>query len=393
MNKPKLAILILNWNGWKDTIECLESVFRISYPNYQVVVIDNGSTDGSIEKIKAWAEGKQEALTPEATHPLYDLSHPPVKKPIPYIEYNRKEAEAGGNPELENSLMINSKTHLQTNPNNSLNPTTKYPLILIQTGANLGFAGGNNVGIRYALKRRFDYVLLLNNDTVVDKNFLLNMIIYNHRKVGIIGCKIYYYDNPYKIWYAGGSSKITLKIVPKVYGQGEIDQRKCNKIKYDKIKKISFVSGAVMLIKSDLFKNIGLLDESFFLGREDYDFCKRVVKEGYQLLYIPNAIVWHKVGKSKKGGQALVRLYLGYKTNIIYMKKWLPKPLWLLWLLLYSIYGLTVSSLYKSRKIEVNKKEHMYVIWLALKDGFKDEKVTELDIRKIKKCLKNLKQN
>jgi GT2 family glycosyltransferase len=92
VNGPKVAIIILNWNDWKDTIECLESVFRNSYPNYQVVVIDNGSTNGSMEKIKTWADGKQEVLTPEPSHPLYYLSHSPVQKPIPYIEYDRKTA-------------------------------------------------------------------------------------------------------------------------------------------------------------------------------------------------------------------------------------------------------------------------------------------------------------
>jgi len=78
----KVYILILNWNGWKDTIECLESVFRNTYPNYQVVVLDNGSTDDSVERIKAWAEEKQGVLTPEPMHLLYCLSHPLVKCPF-----------------------------------------------------------------------------------------------------------------------------------------------------------------------------------------------------------------------------------------------------------------------------------------------------------------------
>ena len=106
---PKVAIIILNWNGWKDTLECLESVFRNTYPNYQVIVVDNGSTDGSMEKIKAWADGKQDVLTPEPTHPLYHLSHPPVKKPIPYMYYTREEAEKGGNFKLEEKLKAKGK--------------------------------------------------------------------------------------------------------------------------------------------------------------------------------------------------------------------------------------------------------------------------------------------
>jgi len=101
---PKVAIIILNWNGWKDTVECLESVFRIDYPNYQVVVVDNGSNDDSVEKIKDWADGRQEVLTPEPTHPLYHLSHAPVQKPIPFIEYDRKTAEVGDAEEREINL-------------------------------------------------------------------------------------------------------------------------------------------------------------------------------------------------------------------------------------------------------------------------------------------------
>jgi len=80
MSYSKVAIIILNYNGWKDTIECLESVLRNDYPNYQVIVVDNGSPNNSMKYIKAWAEGRQEVLTPEPTHPLYHLSHPPVKK-------------------------------------------------------------------------------------------------------------------------------------------------------------------------------------------------------------------------------------------------------------------------------------------------------------------------
>ena len=142
---PKVAIIILNWNGWKDTIECLESVFRNTYPNYQVIIVDNGSTDGSMGKIKKWAEGKQEILTPKPNHPLYHLSHPPVKKPIPYIYYTREEAEKGGNFKLEEKITKEWQKQRKLN-SKELNTTSSYPLIFIQTGENLGCAGGNNGG-------------------------------------------------------------------------------------------------------------------------------------------------------------------------------------------------------------------------------------------------------
>ena len=97
---PKVSIIILNWNGWQDTIECLESLQRITYPNYQVVVIDNDSANNSMEYIKKWAEGKLDVWV-KPDNPLRHLSFPPVKKSIPYLFYNRKETIKGRNPEKE----------------------------------------------------------------------------------------------------------------------------------------------------------------------------------------------------------------------------------------------------------------------------------------------------
>ena len=200
MKYPKVYIIILNYNGWADTIECLESVLRNDYPNYQVIVIDNNSPNNSMEYIKAWAEGKLDVwVKPE--HPLRHLSFPPVKKPIPYVYYTREGAEKGGDPDLEKRME-------QNNPEGI---TTKYPLIFIQTGENLGFAGGNNVGIRYSLAEGdFEYIWLLNNDTVIEQNSLSKLVEKaekykkEERKVGIIGSKLLYYDNPKIIQGIGG---------------------------------------------------------------------------------------------------------------------------------------------------------------------------------------------
>lgn len=111
-------ILILNYNGWRDTVECLESAQRLTYPKYRIVVIDNGSTDGSMEKIKAWAAGE---LPVESKFFTYD----PSTKPVRWIEYDRASAEAGGLPELE--------AEIEALP-------LDRRVVLIQTGANLGYA-------------------------------------------------------------------------------------------------------------------------------------------------------------------------------------------------------------------------------------------------------------
>ena len=123
----------------------LEILNLIIKYNYQVIVVDNGSTNDLMEKIKAWADGKQEVLTPEPTRLLYHLSHPPVKKPIPYIYYTREEAEKGGNFKFEEKITKEWQKQRKLN-SKELNTTSSYPLIFIQTGENLGCADRDNGG-------------------------------------------------------------------------------------------------------------------------------------------------------------------------------------------------------------------------------------------------------
>jgi len=120
---PKVSIIILNWNGWKDTIECLESLYQITYPNYDVILVDNGSEDESIEKIKEYCEGK---IMVESKFFKYD----PSNKPIKIIEYTREEAEGGGGKEKKITNLPSDKK-----------------MILIKNEKNYGFAEGNNVGL------------------------------------------------------------------------------------------------------------------------------------------------------------------------------------------------------------------------------------------------------
>ena len=150
-NMPRVYIVLLNWNGWGDTIECLESLFRLRYPDYRVVVCDNGSEDGSIDRIRDWAEGRLDVWVPPRVE-ARSLSTPPVEKPIPYSEYGQA-AEAGGRSGVD------------------------APLVLIRTGGNLGFAGGTNVGLRYGLaKGDLDYAWILNNDTVSRSDALGHLV-------------------------------------------------------------------------------------------------------------------------------------------------------------------------------------------------------------------------
>ena len=102
---PKVYIILLNYNGWQDTIECLESVIKNDYPNYQVIVVDNNSPNNSMEHLKSWSEGKLDVWV-NPHNPLGSLSFPPVQKPIPYVYYTREDAEKGGNLTLEEKRLI-----------------------------------------------------------------------------------------------------------------------------------------------------------------------------------------------------------------------------------------------------------------------------------------------
>ena len=313
LNKAKLSkvsIVILNWNGWKDTIECLECIFRIKYPNYQVIVVDNGSDNDSFERIKAWAEGRQEVLTPEPTHPLYPLSHPPVQKPIPYIEYDRNTAEAGGLPEREKLL------------SDKLPKSIPHPMILIETGENLGFAGGNNVGIKYVMKKGgCDYILLLNNDTVVEDDFLEPLLesANENPKVGVVGGKINYFSNPNRIWFAGGKFSLCKA---KAY---HIGVNKLDDGKYRGERRTTFVTGCLMLINIKVLQTIGLIDENYFLYFEDLDFCYRAIKFGWQLKVNLSSKIFHKVGKSQRYNEDIsaVEVYYSTKSRLYFAYKYL----------------------------------------------------------------------
>ena len=305
--RPKVSVIILNWNGWKDTIECSESVFRNTYPNYQVIIVDNGSTDGSMEKIKKWAEGKQEVLTPEPTHPLYHLSHPPVKKPIPYIYYTREETEKGGNFKLEEKLTKECQRYRKLY-SKKLNSTSPYPLIFIQTGDNLGFAGGNNVGIRFTIKQGADYILVLNNDTVVKPRFIEELIKCYDKKTGIHAPIVFNYYNPSKIHSSGGE----FSIVKGTYSTS------IKKIK-NNIKETSFIPGCCWLIKNEIFKKFGLIDEKYFLYSEDVDFCYRLKQAGYKLKVIPSSVIFHNKIKETMGNISPLKLYYFHRSKLMFI--------------------------------------------------------------------------
>jgi GT2 family glycosyltransferase len=199
---------------------------------------------------------------------------------------------------------------------------------ILVNGENLGYTGGNNAGIRYALDRGAEYILLLNNDTVVDPGvvaFLLEAARDNPR-VGIVGPKIYYFDEPDRLWFAGNKTSYVhgRPIKAGHLGYGETDSGK-----YDRPEKIGFVSGCAMLVVAGVFETIGFLDDDYFCSAEDADFCIRAADAGYEIRYAPQAKVWHKEACSSDGLDSPGYIYYQIRNRMLFMKKRFPLVGWL----------------------------------------------------------------
>jgi len=348
---PKVAIIILNWNGWKDTIECLESVFRNTYLNYQVMVVDNGSTDGSIEKIKAWADGKQEVLTPESIHPLFHLSHPSIKKPFPYIYYTREEAEKGGNFRLEEKVRKKWQEQRKSD-SKEICPTSSYPIILIQTGENLGFAGGNNVGMRYVIaKKEIDYIWLLNNDTAILNDTLIKLIkaMDTNLQFGAATPRIYHYNGTNCIWNSGGR----LTIAGSRY-YFDLNRVLRTPETNTSINKITFITGCALLIHRNILEKCGFLSEDFFIGEEDYEFSLRMKKYRVKMACIKNTCIYHKTSRSsqKLFKEKINSSFIHHLNRFIHLKHCYPCFYWHLWRIGALCYILFIFYF----KYHVNKK-------------------------------------
>lgn len=250
----KIFVLILNFNGYKDTKKCLVTLHNLFDKMYQLntVVIDNGSSKKELRLLK-------------------DL-------------------------------------------------LTKYPpIILLENGKNLGFAAGNNVGIRYALLHGADYVLLLNNDTVVTQEFLSILMNGNGDITApVISYKSsrgkWVYDYGGKInWWTGRTTHVEYNNAATCLPARQVQLRNNDK-------EIDYVSGCCMLVKREVFKRIGFFDEKFFFYFEDADFCVRAKQAGYHIFVHPEALITHTLGGSI-GKWTNKAIYFNLCGNLLFIIK------------------------------------------------------------------------
>lgn len=304
-SQPKVYIVILNWNGWRDTLECLESVGRLDYENYRVVVCDNNSADDSYQQIVNWCEGNLPA--PASKIPaMAKLTQPSISKPVALTQLDREGAER------------------------AVNCLTSVPMVLIQTGANLGFAGGNNVGIRYAMNQGdCDFIWLLNNDTVVEPDALIQLVTHSTdlRAAGTpntCGSLVCFYDDPNVIQALGGN---TFNLFTGVASQslGRFLPRDTPIKHQEYADKLDYVSGCSWLVPIEFLETVGLMEEGYFLYYEEIDWAMRA-RGKFALTYAPGSIVYHKEGSSigsksiNRGASPFSEFYMA-RSRLKFMKQ------------------------------------------------------------------------
>lgn len=268
-------IIVLNWNGTADTIECLKSIKSNSYCNYTIVLVDNGSEKKNLLKLENWCANNFQFIA----------------------SYTKEDAENGGLFDDEKKLK-------------GLNPDDK--LVFIKNHDNLGFAAGNNVALRYAMKLNVQYTLLLNNDTVINKNaiYVLMSFIVNNKKYVAVTPQIRYFDQKDTVWNCGG--KILWFGNRKYYYAG----KRIDNVPQKGYNKVTFITGCALLFKPNA---TGILSEKFFFGEEDLDFCFRQKYAKNKMACVYESVIYHKVSTSikKVTNNVIGKVYLNYLSRLI----------------------------------------------------------------------------
>ena len=268
-SEPLVYVVVLNWNNGEDTIACLESLAQLDYGSFRVVVIDNGSDDGSSAVIQAQL------------------------------------------PEVE----------------------------MIRLDVNTGYAEGNNIGIELALQREADYVLILNNDTLVAPDMLSELVRFAevNTSAGIVGPRVICASESQELFALGsrifwvkGQTRHIAMFEPSTSYSHLTDP-----------KEVDFLAGCGVLVRRDLFRSGGLLDQTFFLNYEDVEFSVRARKMGYGSRLVPSAVMWHRISATL-GQNLAANTYYTTRNSLNFFMAYGPKKT--RWLAVGQILARTIRS-------------------------------------------------
>lgn len=240
---PYVQVIVLSCNRCKDTLQALDSLSSMTYPNYELVIVDNRSTDGTIEAVQE-----------------------------------------------------------------------KYPSVtLLAQSANLGFAAGANVGLRRAVERKADFALIINNDVLVMPSMLTHLVEAMTPQVGAAAPMIYYLDDPKRIWSVG-FARHPILLEAQGGARGQIDQGQWQ-VPFE----VDYLLGCALLVRVSMLRKTGLFDSRYFFYYEDLDLSLRIQKQGYRLITVPQAKMWHKGAGSAALGSAF-RVYHMARSSVIFFR-------------------------------------------------------------------------
>ncbi|UCG77258.1 MAG: glycosyltransferase family 2 protein [Nitrospirota bacterium] len=282
---PKVAIVILNWNGESDTIELLSGLLSVTYPALMLIVIDNASEVVSVEVLTEWIEANCKKVRQHEEKAVFEAEH----------EYGHESIEVR----------------------------------LIRSSRNLGFCEGNNLGIAEAVRLGAEYVLLMNNDTLVTPGFLEPMVsAASDRLAGLVGGIITYCDDKERVWWAGGKFDAFLNTA-RLY-----DGEKITAIGDNESFSTEWISGCMMMIPSRIYKELGGLPAYYFIWGEEWDYSLMISNAGYRLVVATGSVICHKVGRSLGIMQPL-NYYYGIRNGLYLRKKYLSRARWFFWFAYY----------------------------------------------------------
>lgn len=278
---PKITVITLNWNGADDSKACVRSLLALNYPRFDIVVCDNASKPESWQSLLALAQE-----FPGRVQVFESL----------------QQALAAGAPRAD--------------------------ITLIQTGANLGYAGGMNVGMRYALANPAnDYCWVLNNDTEVHPDALTHLVerMQQDESIGICGSSLVLHHDRQRLQAFAGSSYNPLRARSAALGiNARVDEIPASPAAVEA--KLAYVIGAAMLVSRRYMSEVGLMDERYFLYSEEHDWAQRG-RRRFRLGYAPQSLVFHKhgatIGTASSGGSELSLFYL-FRNKLVFTKRYYP---------------------------------------------------------------------
>jgi GT2 family glycosyltransferase len=290
--QPRVAVVIVIWNGMVDTLECLRSFRGDVYPNKQIIIVDNGSSDDSVARIRD--------------------SFPDV--------------------------------------------------VILQTGENLGFTGGNNVGIRHAVKNGSDYVYLINNDTTVESDALEKLVqaAEANPQAGLLAPVIHDFDAPRAIWFAG--SVVDLRRGAAWHDNSHQPSR--TELPYE----VPWATGCAMLLRASLLNDLGGFDDRYYLSWEDVDLSLRVRNTERSVMVVPKARIYHKGGQSGKNLNSIYSYY-AVRNSLLLARKHSGRD--------YNRAALSIVGTYLKRcfhpRFEGARGKLLRLIWDGLRDHLQQQ--------------------